>query len=152
MSTSYQTLTGEYHLILKIRGTDRAIDLFHRFMRRCDSDWPWKEHGSGSRVCESCTGIVYHNPRLNPEDIKIGAKQVSTLGFGDVKVKITRYTLDSTCHKSATIPHAPTMWVPQSVAFDMYTSGGKERTREAIATANRTNRPIAPVVPAVVIQ
>jgi hypothetical protein len=151
MSTEYQTLSGEFHLILKIRGTPTAIALYHRYMRRCDSDWPWKE-ANGCRICEHCCGIVYHNPRINPEDIKIAAKQVSTMGYGDIRVKVTRYTPSSQCFTRPGIHMAPTMWVSRAVAFDMYTPGGPLRTREAIAEANKPVRPYPPSPGPVMIQ
>lgn len=117
MSTEYQSLRDEYHLILKLKGPPSSISLFHRILRRCDNDWPWKEMGGG-RVCEHCMGVIYKNPRVNPEDIKIAAKQV-----GDLHVKIRAYTPESKC-KLPPQNYVPSRWVQNDLLNTLYLPGG----------------------------
>ena len=130
MSTTYQTVSGEFHLILKIRGNPRAIEFFHRLMRRCDSDWPWKET-NGGRLCQHCMGVVYSSPRINPEDIKIGAKQASKIGEGEVRVKILHYAPQAGCF-APDARVAPTMWVPKDLLEKLYSPNGREEVRKVM--------------------
>lgn len=146
MSTDYQSLTGEYHLILKLSGTPTSISLFHRLMRRCDNDWPWKEN-TGGRVCETCFGIVYKGPRINPEDLKIGAKQV-----GDVRVKIRSFIPEAKCKNS--FGFVPTRWIQKELLEALYLPHGPANLKLMIEaekarwSRNTTNTPAPLVIPA----
>lgn len=150
MSTEYQALTGEYHLTLKIKGPTSAISLFHRLMRRCDNDWPWKDSSSGGRICEACYGVLYKGPRINPEDIKIAAKQV-----GDIHIKIRSYTPESKCH----VPpknFVPTRWIQKDLMDTLCLPGGpaavkrifEEEARKRAALYAPYTPPTPVVVPA----
>lgn len=128
MSTEFDSINGEFHLILKIKGDPSAINLYHRLMRRCDSDWPWKE-SSGCRICEGCLGIVYRNPRLNPEDIKVGARQAG------VHVKVKSYHPESECKDSRGV--IPILWLPKEIIYDMVLPGGLDRLRLTLADSRK---------------
>lgn len=123
MSATFTNVVGDYHLIIKLKGTPSAISLYHRLMRRCDTDWPWRAT-AGNRICEGCMGILYRNPRIPPEDIKVGARQAG------VHVKIKSFHPESVCCDSSGV--APLMWVNKDIIDDMILPGGIDRLRKML--------------------
>lgn len=86
---------GEYHIVIRLKGTPEKINLFHRVMLKCDPEWPWKSTMVSQYVCRRCGGMSYHSPRIQPHDIKVAAKQV-----GGVKVKIRNFAPLKNCRGS----------------------------------------------------
>lgn len=83
---------GEYHIVIRLKGTPERIALFHRVMLKCDPEWPWKGNTASAYVCQRCAGLSYQSPRCSPHDIKVAAKQV-----GGVKVKIRNFAPLANC-------------------------------------------------------
>lgn len=116
MSKDNTTAPGIYHVILKIKGDQKRVDLFHEILRRCDLSWPWKT-GMYSRVqqCDCCEGLCFSSPRINASDIKSAAKQAA------VKVTIVRFAPSEKCTSEAN-RYQKTKWIELSVAHELYRS------------------------------
>lgn len=118
MSTDMQVCPGSFHVILRLKGDQARVDLFHEILRRCDLGWPWKAPASyivRTQQCDQCDGLIYSSPRCNPEDIKSAAKQAS------VGVKIVRFSPSVKCFTESE-QHHRTRWVEIAEANRMYRS------------------------------
>lgn len=77
--------SGEYHILLRVKGPEERIAIFNHILKKCDGDWPFVAR-QAVRVCKSCTGIIWNAPRIGPDDIKAAARQV-----GGITVKVHHF-------------------------------------------------------------
>jgi hypothetical protein len=116
---------GEHHVLLRIRGHEGSIALFHRMVKLCDGDWPFVGRPT-VRVCRTCAGVVWNSPRIGPEDLKAAARQV-----GGMKVKIRHFAPTKGCYTAGSFNYTrDVVNIPLSEAQDLFRSGGPDRFRE----------------------
>src|SRR5579859_5928563 len=133
MSKDTTTAPGVYHVVLKLKGEQRRVDLFHEILRRCDLSWPWKQGFYGrTQQCDKCEGLCFASPRINASDIKSAAKQAS------VKVTIVRFAPSTKCCPD-TERYQRTRWIDVTDAHRLYRSAAWLETN-----APRTAVPLLP--------
>lgn len=127
MSTSAQQVAGEHHVVISLRGTPEKIRIFHALVGKADLDYPWRPH-KGGRMCTRCNGMVWHQPRLNPADLKSAARQV-----GGIKLKIRKFTHERVCAKvGESLYQIPVQWFQSEVIHKLYAPGGIAEVRQTL--------------------
>jgi hypothetical protein len=80
------------HLNISIIGGDSEdIEKFHTMLGWLDADWPYHHEVRSLQTCTKCGGVVYKNPLVAPQDIKLAGR------LHNVTVKINRYCQDTVC-------------------------------------------------------
>jgi hypothetical protein len=91
MATSITNYCGDYHILLRIKGPDDKVEIFHQLMKLMDQDWAYVGRDT-VRICKRCFGMVWHAPRISPTDFKAAARQV-----GGIKIKIRHFASVTAC-------------------------------------------------------
>src|ERR1700743_1104787 len=140
MSTSAQQVAGEHHIVISLGGEPDKIRQFHAIVGKADSDYPWQGHRH-NQMCVRCNGLVWHQPRLNPSDLKSAARQV-----GGIKLKINRFVHERSCAKAGESLHMlPHCYLPTDVAHKLYRPAGIGEVRAQLHLDEKT-KPIV-IVP-----
>lgn len=128
MSTTSVSFSGDYHILLRLKGSELAIEKFHHIMKICDSDWPYISKVT-IRVCRKCGGAVWHSPRIAPEDIKSAARQV-----GDMRVKIKHFAAVTACRgKNLSFDNTNDYSIlSQEQAREIYRANGIKNFKESL--------------------
>lgn len=120
MSISAQHTEGQFHVRFSLQGEERAIEIFHNILTRADSDYPFgRRYGwvQQVRFCPQCNSIVWTNPRLNPEDVKVAARQAG------VRVKIKHFAPQQKCSKDGKV-FVEVIHVDRSIAVMLFRPNG----------------------------
>jgi hypothetical protein len=134
MSTS-NAYTGEYHILLRLKGPADRISLFHRLIKKCDGDWPFIDRAQ-IRACLKCCGVVWSSPRLGPEDFKAAARQVG----GGLRVKIRNFAPGKNCFPNPTDEKVKSLTPTEANA--LYAANGVKIFREKYISPMVTPIPV----------
>lgn len=130
MSTSAQHTQGTFHIRFNLRGEESKIRTFHNILTRADSDYPFGKDRRYVTIqfCPSCNAVCWSNPRLNPEDIKVAARQAG------VRVKIKRFAPEDKCRKDGAVK---VVWIDTTLAHMLYRPDGVLEIRKKLEEEGR---------------
>jgi hypothetical protein len=141
MSVSAQSTPGNFHIVLKLRGPEEKIKIFHALLRKADSDYPW-DKTFGTRMCTRCNGLSWSTPRINPEDLKTAARQTG------VRLKIRRFSPERSCVSGTeTIHNIPMCYIPNDLTHRLYAAEGIAEVRSKLRLDAPTVSPKGKVIP-----
>lgn len=143
MAISHVNHSGDWHVLLRIKGSDDDVEKFHQIMKLCDNDWGYVGRPT-VRICKRCCGMIWHAPRIAPSDFKVAARQA-----GGVKIKIKHFASVAGCRGTNVsfdyqndIQH-----LSQSEARELYRANGVANFREKhTPTVSLPGQPIVPPV------
>lgn len=100
--------TFDFHMSILLEGSPTNLAVFHSIMRAVDIDWPVSSSDSKyTKICKTCSGLIFPNPRVTPFDIKAAAKQAG------IDCTIQRWAPEEKCQTGGNNPGVD--WIHPSV-------------------------------------
>ena len=143
MAISHVNHSGDWHVLLRIKGSDDDVEKFHQIMKLCDNDWGYVGRPT-VRICKRCCGMIWHAPRIAPSDFKVAARQA-----GGVKIKIKHFASVAGCRGTnlSFDYQNDVQHLSQSEARELYRANGVANFREKhTPMVSLPGRPIVPPV------